>query len=373
MPGPSAPGRTLGPMRMRPTAVLAVVLLAVAGCSGDPEPTTSSSAASPTTATPTPTPDVVVKGADAELTAAVAKVYAGRKGIEATATLGTWKKEKVAVVTSGDDVTLAVGPQWKVVGGWWPSLDKATSLGKGPRFVLVIGSDARTGKPLKGTRGDTLQVVGIDGKGGGGIMGMARDIWAPMPGGGNAKINAAFAYGGGKGQVESVRKVTGLPIEGYVVTGFGGFRSIVNESGGLPMTVAKKVVLQGETTVKAGKQILTGKFALAYARERKSLPDGDFGRSAHGTEMLLAAAVTARVQGVTIVPKEMSIVSKHAESDLSAAEALTFVASFYKINPTKIGRTTAKGGFGTSPDGQSIVVLDAASKKAFANFRDGRL
>ncbi|MBM6401478.1 LCP family protein [Phycicoccus sonneratiae] len=359
-------------MRMRPTAVLAVVLLAVAGCSGDPEPTTTTSASS-TSATPTPTPDVVVEGADAELTAAVAKVYAGKTGIEATATLGTWKKEKVAVVTSGDDVTLAVGPDWKVVGGWWPSLDKPTSLGKGPRFVLVIGSDARPNKTLKGTRGDTLQVLGVDGKGGGGVMGMARDIWAPMPGGGNAKINAAFAYGGGKGQVDTVRKVTGLPIEGYVVTGFGGFGKIVNESGGLPMTVAKKVVLQGKTTVKAGKQILSGKFALAYARERKSLPDGDFGRSAHQSELLLAAAVAARVEGVKVVPKEMSIVSKYAETDLSAADALTFVASFYKLDPTKVGHTVAKGGFGTSPDGQSIVVLDAASKKAFASFKDGRL
>ncbi len=362
---------TLSAMRMRPAAALLVVLLAAAGCSGDTEPVATS--APPTTATPTPTPDVVVDGADAALTAVVADVYAGKTGIEAKATLGTWKKEQVAVVTSGDDVTLAVGPDWKVVGGWWPSLDKPTSLGKGPRFVLVIGSDARTGKTLKGTRGDTLQVLGVDGKGGGGVLGMARDIWAPMPGGGNAKINAAFAYGGGAGQVESVRKVTGLPIEGYVVTGFGGFQKIVNESGGLPMTVAKKVVLQGKTTVNAGKQLLTGKYALAYARERKSLPDGDFGRSAHQSELLLAAAVAARVQGVGIVPKEMSIVSKNAESDLSAADALTFVASFYKLDPTKVGHTVAKGGFGTSPDGQSIVILDAASKRAFASFKDGRL
>ncbi len=359
-------------MRMRLLAVLAVVLLAATGCSGDPDPV-ATSAAPPTSASPTPTPDIVVEGADAALTAAVAKVYAGKTGIEAKATLGSWKKEKVAVVTSGDDVTLAVGPTWKVVGGWWPSLDKPASLGTGPRFVLVIGSDARTGKTLKGTRGDTLQVLGIDGKGGGGVMGMARDIWAPMPGGGSAKINAAFAYGGGKGQVETVRKVTGLPIEGYVVTGFGGFQKIVNESGGLPMTVAKKVVLQGKTTIDAGKQILTGKYALAYARERKSLPDGDFGRSAHQGELLLAAAVTARVQGVGVVPKEMSIISTYAESDLSATDALTFVASFYKVDPTKVGHTVAKGGFGTSSDGQSIVILDAASKKAFAAFKDGRL
>ncbi|GGL33278.1 LCP family protein [Phycicoccus endophyticus] len=349
-------------------AALAAAAVALAGCSGDPDPAPSS-----TSPTPTPSPAITVKGADAALTRAVAKVYAGKTGVTATAHLGTWKRKKVAVVTSGKDVTLAVGPSWKVVGGWWPSLERRASLGKGPRFVLVIGSDARPGEPLKGTRGDTLQIVGIDGKGGGGIIGMARDIWAPMPGGGEAKINAAFAYGGGKGQVETVRAVTGLPIEGYVVTGFGGFQKIVNKSGGLPMKVAEKLVFLGTTTVKKGKQVLSGKSALAYARERKSLPDGDFGRSAHQGDLLLAAAVAARVQGPSVIPKEMTLVSKFAESDRTATEALTFVASMYKVSPGKVGHTVAKGGFGTSSDGQSIVILDDESKQAFVKFKDGRL
>ena len=360
-------------MRARALLAAALAVALLGACSSEPAPTASTTSPPPTSVTPTPTPDVVVDGGDAALTAAVAKVYEGRSGIEAEAHLGRWKKEKVAVVTHDDDVTLLVGPRWKVVGGWWPSLDRKPSLGKGPRFVLVIGSDARPGQSLKGTRADTIQVLGIDGKGGGGVMGMARDIWAPMPGGGSAKLNAAFAYGGGKGQVSTVRKVTGLPIEGYVATGFSGFEDIVDESGGVPMTIAKTVVLLGGTKVLAGERTLDGKHALAYARERKSLPDGDFGRSRHQGEILLAAAVAARIAGVGIIPEEMSIVSRHAQSDLTAAEALTFVASFYRLDPRKVGHTVAKGGFGTSADGQSIVVLDSASKQAFAAFRDGRL
>ena len=360
----------------RRLASLAVVALLVplAACSGDAEPaapaaTTATSAAP----SPTPTPDVVVTGADAKLTAVVEKLYAGRTGIAAKATTGTWKSEKVAVVTAGDDVTLAVGPQWKVVGGWWPSLGKATpQLGKGPRFVLLVGSDARPDQKLKGTRADTLQVLGIDGKGGGGVMGIARDVWAPMPGGGKAKINAAYALGGGAGQVRSVRAVTGLPVSGFVATGFKGFTAIVNESGGIPITVPKTVSM-GKTIIEAGKRVLSGKEALAYARERKSLPDGDFGRSRHQGDLLLAAAVKARLAGVGIVPGQMTIVSRNAESDLSAAEALTFAAAFYRLNPLKVGHTVAKGSIGTSADGQSIVLIDAAARQAFASFRDGRL
>ena len=95
-----------------------------------------------------------------------------------------------------------------------------------------------------------------------------------------------------------MRRVTGLPVEGYVATGFKGFKAIVNQSGGLPMEIAKKIVFLHKLTIPAGKQSLSGKEALAYARERKSLANGDFGRSAHQGEMLLAAAVAARLSGV---------------------------------------------------------------------------
>lgn len=77
----------------------------------------TSSPATSAAPTPTPTPDVVVSGADARLTALVEKVYAGRSGVRAKASVGSWGKDTVAVVTSGDDVTLVAGPRWKLVGG----------------------------------------------------------------------------------------------------------------------------------------------------------------------------------------------------------------------------------------------------------------
>jgi len=365
-------------MRTRPAALVLAFATVLVACTAAPEPVASSSgsASSSAAASPSPsaTPDVVVRGADARLAALVEKLYAGKTGVTARATTGTWKSEKVAVVTAGDDVTLAVGPDWKVVGGWWPSLGKAEpDLGKGPRFVLVIGSDARPDEPLKGTRGDTLQVLGIDGKGGGGVMGIPRDTWAPLPGGGSGKINAAFSYGGGSGQLASVRALTGLPVEGYVATGFKGFKAIVNQSGGLQMEIARKLVFLHKLTIPSGKQSLSGKEALAYARERKSLPNGDFGRSAHQGDMLLAAAVAARLSGVGAIAKEMTVVSRNAESDLGAADALTFVASFYRLNPTKVGREVAVGSIGTSADGQSIVKANSSARAVFARFRDGRL
>lgn len=362
------------PRHARSAALPAVLLaaLALGGCTTDasqpvdPSPSPSSSAAS----------GVDVTGADDALAAAVRTRYAGQSGVRAQATTGTWEKVPVAVVTADNDVTLLVDDDgWEVVGGWWPSLDEPDpELGATPRFVLAIGADARKGKPLTGTRADTLQIVGIDGSGGGGVVGVARDMWASMPGGGNAKINAAFSRGGGDAQAEAVRRLSGLPISGYVATGFGGFEKIVDELGGIPIVIPK--AMKGKASgvdLEAGAQTLTGKQALAYARERKSLPDGDFGRSRHQGDLVLAAGVAARLAGVGSVPRLLTSVSAHSRTDLTAAQALTFAAAFHRLEPDKVGHAVAKGGFGTSADGQSVVLLDGASRKVFTAFADGRL
>lgn len=307
---------------------------------------------------------------------ALETVYAAGTALEGSATTGQWKGERVAVVTSGSDATLLVGKgsAWSVVGGWWPSLSKPVNVGKGPRHVLVIGSDARHGTSLKGSRADTLQLVGMDTKGGAGVMGIPRDIWATMPKGGHAKLNAAFALGGGAGQQKAVTGVTGIPIEGYVAVGFEGFKKIVDEAGGIPIVVPKAVQgAEGAGLIAAGAQVLSGVKALGYARERKTLPDGDFGRSRHQGDLIVAAAIKAKLEGVSSVPKGLSIVSKYADTNLTATQALTFAAAFHRVDPRKAGRRVATGGSGWSPDRQSIVVPSAQSRAAFVRFRSGRL
>ena len=295
--------------------------------------------------------------------------------VTAAAKVGSWMGTPVAVVTAGQDVTLAVGPTWKVVGGWWPSLGVATpSLGRGgPRWVLGIGSDARPGEDLSHTRADSLQVVGVDGRGGGGVLGMARDSWVPLATGGKGKINSAMVFGGPTAELTTVRNATGLPIEGYVVIGFTGFTQVVHEQGGIPIVVPQTVnASHAGIIIKAGPQTLTGTQALAYARERHTLPDGDFGRSRHQGELILAVGIKARLAGPIAIPGVLSSASKVVKTNLSAEQVLTYVASLERLNPTKIGHGVAKGPTGWAGQ-QSIVVLGAEAQHLFADFRDGNL
>ena len=366
---------------MRSVLIGVVMASLVAACSGtEPSPSSAPTTVNPapaSTPTPTPTPPVILTGGDAGMHAVLTTLYAGASGITATATTGVWEKERTAVVVAGEDLTLLTAPAstttWKVVGGWWPSLKKPAALGRYPRFVVALGIDARPNKSLKGARADTLQIAGMDGKGGGGILGVARDTWVALPGGGKGKINSAWSRAGGPAQVQALKSLTRLPIEGYVATGFSGFRGIVNEWGGIPISIPKAI--RGSASgvrLKAGSQVLNGTSALAYARERKALADGDFGRSRHQGDLMLAIAIKAKLAGVGSIPKALTIVSKYSETNLTAAQVLTFAAATYRLSPRAVGHAVVKGATPTIA-GQSVVIPDAKSKAAMLAFRDGRL
>jgi LCP family protein required for cell wall assembly len=372
-------------------------------CTGDAAPSASSATTAATgagapgaTGTPGPNEASPVEGAPADLAALVERLYAGADlgkaangetakalGTRSTgagvpagakAAVGSWFGSPIAVVTAGADVTLAVGETWQVVGGWWPSLGvDAPVVGGGPRWVLTLGSDARRGQELTRSRADTLQIIGLDGKGGGGILGLPRDLWVPLSTGGKGKLNSAMALGGPAAQLKTVRDATGLPIEGHAVIGFDGFKQVIDDLGGLPMVVPETVdATHAGIVITKGPHRLTGRRALAYARERKSLPDGDIGRSRHQGQLLLAAAIHAKLAGPMAIPDVLTSFSQVGESDLTAAEVLTFAAGLYQVNPTKVGRGVAAGPFGWAGS-QSIVVLGAEARRLFASFRDGNL
>lgn len=370
------------------TLTAAVSALALAACTGsaddpasDPAAPATSSAAPSSPATPATATTSRISGAPAGLRDVVTARYGS--AVTGSAERGRWRGDAVAVVTgSGDqdgDVTLAVRPRgrqgWKVVGGWWPSLGLTkgkTQLG-GRGHVLLIGSDARPGEDPARTRADALQLLGVDGTGGAGLMGFARDLWVPIPGHGEGKLNSALVYGGPQGQVDTVRRLTGIRPRGYVLTGFEGFEGVVDDLGGLSFRAPFSMDshLSGGTIAKGARR-LSGRQALAWSRERKSLPGGDFDRSRNQGLLLAAAAIQARLAGPAVLPRALTVVDRHTESDLTGEEMLLFAAAFYRVDPGQVGRAVAKGPTGTAA-GQSVVRLDDASRAAFRDFRDGRI
>jgi LCP family protein required for cell wall assembly len=376
-------------------ATALVAALALSGCSSAPKVAKKTPAAPTTKAVATP-PPFTATGMPAALAAVIRPLYFGgtvpsspsaakfllkRKPVKAEArvvaigSVASWKGVPIAVITSGKDVTLAVAaPKWKVVGGWWPSIGLPVPSVGGVRRVLLAGSDARPGEPLDGSRADSLHIVGFDGHGGGGVLGIARDSYVPLASGGMGKINSALTFGGPLGLQRTVVSLTGVPLEGYILTGFDGFQQLVGGIGGLPLNVpvAVKDDLAG-ANVKAGPNILTPGQALAYGRARHAVAGGDFGRSANQGLIILAAAGFAKQVGPIKLPRILQMGAPKIETNLSAEQVLTFAAGVFVTRPDKVHNRVAIGGFGMTSDGQSIVLLDANARRMFADIRDGNL
>jgi LCP family protein required for cell wall assembly len=237
-----------------------------------------------------------------------------------------------------------------------------------------VGSDARPGQAVDGSRGDSLHIVGLDGHGGGGILGIARDSYVPLSTGGKGKINSALASGGPKALQKTVASATGVPLDGYMITGFGGFKGLINGIGGLRLDAPVAVRdAKSSANVKAGLNKLSGVQALSYARARHAVAGGDFGRSANQGLLILAVAGYARLAGPARLPSLLQLASGQIGTNLGAEQMLTFAAGIYITRPNKVHNRVAAGTFGMTGGGESIVLWDAKARRLFADIRNGNL
>ena len=373
----------------------AAASLVLAACSkAKPKPAAPSSSSTTTTTTAPPKPRVTGAGLPADLLTVLTSLYLGggvpssgavaaalgkRKPVaqppKVVGTTGSWKGTSIATVTTGKDLTLLVkgGKGWTVVGGWWPSLSVGRPALKTMR-VLAVGSDARNPQPVTKCRGDALHIIGVDpAKGVGGIVGIPRDSWVPMARGGNAKINAALVFDGVGGLVHAVSRVSGVPIDGYVITGFKGFRAMVSALGGIVVVARSSLKsVDGFQIVKPGTNRLDAKHALAFARERKHLSNGDFGRSLNQGVLIKSGVAMAQKAGAAQLARLLSRMGPHLQTDLSVEEVLNLSASLYLSPAAAIPNKVVPGDVGTR-DGQSVVLLGGGARSIFADMRDGHL
>lgn len=377
---------------------LLVGALALSGCSSAPEAVKKPVVATTTTAvTKPPPPSFTAKEMPADLAAVIKPLYFGGLAVRSTpeiskvlhrrkmvkaggqvvasGAVSTFKGVPIAVVTSGKDVTLAVkAPRWKVVGGWWPSMGlRAASLG-GARRILLAGSDARPGQSVNTSRADSLHIVGVDGHGGGGVLGIARDSYVSLPGGGKGKINSALTLGGPSGLHRTVVSATGVPLEGYMITGFYGFKKIIDGIGGLRLNAPVAVKdAKSSANVKAGPNLLSGVEALSYGRARYEVPGGDFGRSANQGLLIMAAGGFTKVQGPARLPGILHRAAPLVTTNLSAEQVLTFAAATYVTSPKKVRNRVAAGSFGMTSGRESIVIWNDNARRLFADMGNGNL
>ncbi len=161
----------------------------------------------------------------------------------------------------------------------------------GSENILIIGSDSRNGthgrfgRGIQGSRSDTSMILHISPTHTGAtVISFPRDTMVPIfscdrddnghPGqqaqpGVLEQLNSTFSYGGPACLWRTLEQVTSIHIDHFVEVDFEGFKSIVNDVGGVPVCLPFAIKdPASKLNLPAGKSMVHGDQALAFVRER---------------------------------------------------------------------------------------------------------
>jgi len=159
--------------------------------------------------------------------------------------------------------------------------------------VLLIGSDSMS--VGDGGRSDSMILLSLDArhkkiK----LTSLMRDIWVTIPGHGQDRLNASYAFGGPQLTMETIAKNFGILVDRYAVVDFEGFLKIIDILGGVDLELTadecayiNKYSQDKHTLRGSGVKHLTGLQALHYSRDRNSI-GSDYDRTSRQRNLLKA-------------------------------------------------------------------------------------
>ena len=201
-----------------------------------------------------------------------------------------------------------------------------------PFTFLLIGSDARPGESLRGSRSDSLSVMQfiplsrtIQ------LTSIPRDTYTPISceNGKKDKITHAFAFGGEECTQDAVSGLLDEDIDGKIVISFDSFIGLVDQIGGIDL-VSTGTFSEQDASGKAnqysfqkGKEYhMDGAMALAYSRHRKT--DNDGARANRQSEVIQAVATDLlKPTGWSKIPAAHTYMKEEMNLDLSVREMAT--------------------------------------------------
>lgn len=237
-------------------------------------------------------------------------------------------------------------------------------------WILCLGSDARPGQRMTGTRADAIQMVGLNLKTGAGTMiGVPRDSYVEIRGHGRNKINASMMYGGPQLMADSVGRLIGVHPDYVFTTGFLGFRAMVRAIHGV--TVYSKFSFSDAVRPKGyhkGRNVLNPFQALIFGRVRHPLPRGDFDRSGNQQELLRSILRKARAHQSKPGFMERGVLAamKNMDTTLSPTQLYRLAQAVLDVKPRKLRGCVIQGPTGYA-GAASVVYPNVAQARRIGN------
>lgn len=206
-----------------------------------------------------------------------------------------------------------------------------------PFTILLMGIDSTDEVLEKNAiaNGDTLILITFNPKTlNATMLSIPRDSYVPIACWSDKaenKITHAAGYGTDC-MMNTIEEYFGINIDYYAKINFKGLVKLVDAVGGVDVNVNASQTLctddssrGGEVCINPGPQTLNGEQALVYARNRKQLANGDFGRGQHQQEIVMA--LLDKMKGITKVSSFMDIlntVSNSLDTNLTTKQILSF-------------------------------------------------
>lgn len=258
-----------------------------------------------------------------------------------------------------------------------------------PFNVLLVGSDSRAGLteeekesfgaddetaegPVTGERADTLILARVDPQTNRITMvQFPRDLYVPIAGAGENKINSALQGKDGRTTlVQTVRDLTGLPVNNYAQVNIAGFRNLVDAINGVKICITEPIPFDDATGIEVTEEELPvvefdGERALRFVRSRTV--GGDFERIQNQQKFLSAAIgkVTSvgtflnlgRFRGLYSAAQD----NVKTDDETGLMELYDILKNFQSFNPENYEAYTAPNlGIGRNEAG-SVVLPDLAT------------
>jgi len=256
-----------------------------------------------------------------------------------------------------------------------------------PAIALVLGYDKRfkgsgAGEP---SRSDTIMLVRMDPqKKAMTLLSFPRDLQVPIYCPGHQylpdRINSAWALGGPKCTVDTVKQLTGLSINYLVTVNFKGFVQVVDKLNGIWMDVDRRYYHVNDggydnyasINLQPGYQKLYGSNALSFVRYRHT--DSDLVRNAR--QQLFVRAVKDRITHdfhATTIPKVVGALRKNIDvyaggHNLDVDTALSWAFLVYEMPSGNVIRVKINDITGAGVPGDPLVAPTSSIDDAVQQF-----
>lgn len=237
--------------------------------------------------------------------------------------------------------------------------------------ILLLGTDSWDLR-LNYGRTDAMIVLSINSTTGQiKLTSLVRDMLIDIP---NTRfknrINTANAFGGPLLAVKAVNQVLGANIRHYCSINFKGFERVVDDLGGVTLTLSSGEAADAGVRQTKEPQLLNGEQALRYVRIRRL--DNNFGRNERQRKLLAAMFDQMKTKELKDVMSAVTIAFQSIATNLSVSDVFAFLPLALENADGLDTLSLPRDGeyqYQTTDAGASVVVFDQEqTKQAFHDF-----